>query len=512
MSSLIEAFANLRRDAGDLVAGWNRFWFAPQDVATVCWLRWLAGGMILYTHLVWSLSLDEFFAAPGWQPNEVVEGLRSTVPYWSLWWFVPEGLIWPAHIACLLVLAMFFIGFWTSVTSKLTYLIVVSYAHRVPLANFGLDQINAFLALYLALSPCGRVASVDWLLQRRRLAKAAFADGQTPEFKPAEPSSMARLATRLIQIQLCVLYTYAGIAKLKGDAWWNGDAIWMALANYEYQSANMLWLAWFRPITEIITHTTVLWECTFWATVWHPRLRPYVLLIGAGMHLGIGAFMGMWTFGLVMTFAYQSFVPPEKIRAIARRLIGSARSREQQIVTVRPSDHSRSAWAAAFDFSGHRTFIPTATTTINRSEIAEPICRLLFIDADENIRLHAERYFSEMQYDIRTANTWAPASSHGHAWPAQVIVWNVSGVDQPVIADVAESLATNFSPDRNERPSLIVIASESEHDDWSEVSNIVLPAPVSMRNVRAAIESELKRSIAQPVELAAPNANERLPG
>ena len=59
---------------------------------------------------------------------------------------------------------------------------------------------------------------------------------------------------------------------------------------------------------------------TFWALVWRPLCRPIVLLIGVAIHLGIGAFMGMWTFGLAVIFMYVCFVPATTINAVLRML------------------------------------------------------------------------------------------------------------------------------------------------------------------------------------------------
>jgi hypothetical protein len=63
-------------------------------------------------------------------------------------------------------------------------------------------------------------------------------------------------------------------------------------------------------------------------------LRPIVLAIGTGMHLGIGAFLGMWTFGLSMIIAYFSFIPPEWFA----RWIQSKRSPETPEIKNTPDD------------------------------------------------------------------------------------------------------------------------------------------------------------------------------
>jgi hypothetical protein len=115
---------------------------------------------------------------------------------------------------------------------------------------------------------------------------------------------------------LCVIYIFACHSKLQGESWWSGQAIWQAVSNLEYQSVDLTWLAWYPWLVNVLTHGTIIWEMTFWALVWRPLCRPIVLLIGVAIHLGIGAFMGMWTFGLAVIFLYVAFVPATRINAI----------------------------------------------------------------------------------------------------------------------------------------------------------------------------------------------------
>ncbi len=233
-----------------------------------------------------------------------LQALQSDSYALSFWWYVPDSWLMPVHVSCCLILAMFFLGAFTRVTSVLSWLIAVSYAHRAMLANYGLDQIISVLILYLMLAPCGQYLSIDaW---RRR-----WSSGQPNK---VSASVMANVACRLVQCHLCVIYLFAGLSKLQGTSWWNGDAVWETLANYEYQAVDMTFLAAFPFVTHLATHATVAWEVSFSALVWNRYLRPFVLLIGISMHLGIGMFLGMWTFGLSMMFGYVTFIPSDRLR------------------------------------------------------------------------------------------------------------------------------------------------------------------------------------------------------
>ena len=99
-----------------------------------------------------------------------------------------------------------------------------------------------------------------------------------------------------------------------------GEAVWLAFANLEYQSVSMTWTAWYPWITDLMTHSTILWEVSFAALIWVRPVRPFMLLIGFGLHAGIGGMMGMWTFGLIMIFGHVAFWPTTTVRWIASRL------------------------------------------------------------------------------------------------------------------------------------------------------------------------------------------------
>jgi hypothetical protein len=217
---------------------------------------------------------------------------------------VPPGWTWTAYGISMVMLALFTIGLWTRVSSLLALIVAISFAHRVPAALFGLDQINVMLTLYLTIGPSGQALSLD-----RWLAHRGGAQGPSP-------SAGANLAQRLIQVHMCVIYFFAAVSKLQGPAWWNGEAMWRAFANLEYQSADMTWLAWHPLVVNLITHVSVAWELSFCVLVWPRLLRPLVLAMAVALHLGIGAFLGMWTFGLIMLVGCLAFLPPEAVRQL----------------------------------------------------------------------------------------------------------------------------------------------------------------------------------------------------
>jgi hypothetical protein len=288
-----------------LVGQWQRFWFAPAAPHTLALLRILGGAMLFYTHLVWGRDLLAFLGPHAWVDRETALLLNRELSggwAWSYLYYVESpALLWTLHVIALVVFAMLTIGLLTRVTSILACIITISYCHRLVGTQFGLDQVNALLATYLAIGPCGAVWSVDRWLACRRAGQAL----------PVPSSVTANIAVRLIQVHMCVIYLFGGISKMRGDTWWDGTAVWLALASYEYQSLDMTWLVQFPFVIALASHATVFWETFYCVLIWPRATRPIFLAMAVLVHGGIALCLGMVTFGLVMLIANIAFVPPE---------------------------------------------------------------------------------------------------------------------------------------------------------------------------------------------------------
>jgi hypothetical protein len=305
----------------DVASGWNRFWFAPADPATLGLIRIFAGAMLFYTHLVWGLQLTSFVGPDGWLPPEAVHRLQEGTYSWSYLWWIEDSpaLLWTAHLAGLAIFAMLTVGLFTRTAAVLSAIVALAYVLRLPGALFGLDQINVMLALYLAVGPAGDAYSLDRWRKQRKMDQPL----------PIRHSWTANLAIRLIQLHMCIIYLFAGMAKLTGTAWWDGTALWMAFGNMEYQSMDMTWMASHPWLINLMTHVTIFWELSYCALVWPRLTRPIVILLAIPLHMGIAICLGMITFGLAMLIGNLAFVSPALVRAVMPKFAGrSARSAE----------------------------------------------------------------------------------------------------------------------------------------------------------------------------------------
>lgn len=505
----------VRHIMSSAISGWQEFWFAPGDPTTLGVMRLLVGGMLVYTHVVWGINLEAFLGAAGWNSPDVLAVVQEGQIVPSFWWYVPDEWLWSVHFLCVGILVMFWLGLATRITSVMSMLITISYSYRAHMANFGLDQINAILCLYLCIGPSGATLSIDrwWRVWRER--QLATRNGQEFIAPQVKSSSAANLAIRLTQVHFCVIYAYAGLTKLQGPAWWSGDAAWMAFANLEYQSLDMTWVAWYPWISDLVTHTTILWEVSFAALVWVRPIRPVVLAMGALMHIGIGAMMGMWTFGLVMIFGHVSFWPRQAITWVAglfpsaERLLGCVASHPAHNVRPAFADATAATETRSAGLPASRTNPAIATAamasapalsgavndsfrTQNQAAGAQPVLKpaLLCIDRAVRGRLNCLNYFVKRGYqcmvtgDLEEARVVISAAA-----PDAVVVVGTDMADR----DIEIFHQTHFAQ-VNPKPLFMVLRHEQSqrlNGHIRTVNSHVLTGNVSLGTLRREIQAAL---------------------
>src|SRR5262249_36938303 len=173
---------------------------------------------------------------------------------------------------------------------------LVSVHHRdVFLLNSG-DHLLRTLSFFLMFAPAGRAFSVDRLLRLRR----GLEEPGIPYIVP--------WAQRLLQIQVCVMYFDAVLYKLAGTHWVDGTAAWYISQLDEFKRfpvPDLVHTLWF---SQVATWSALAVEAAFPLLVWFRPLRPYVLLAGVLLHLGLEYSMNIPFFQWVVLSSYVLFL------------------------------------------------------------------------------------------------------------------------------------------------------------------------------------------------------------
>jgi uncharacterized membrane protein YphA (DoxX/SURF4 family) len=285
-------------------AAWERFWFRPVETSTLALFR-IAFGIVV---IAWTISLAPalyaFFGEDGVLPVHPDAGTGS--------WGVLELSSSNAAVTVLYLLLLvaglcLVVGFRTRLAAVVVFVCLVSFGRRDPWVLNSGDLLLSVLAFYLMLAPSGAALSVDrWLKARSR-----FWEFPLRSLWPL----------RLIQVQVSLLYFFAVWQKVRGQTWNDGTAVSYALRIEDLERFPVPdFITDSLFVVNLLTFGTLAVELALAILVWNRKLRPWVLLAGVSLHLGIDYAVRVGFFSYAALVAYVAFLPPETVSAWVYRL------------------------------------------------------------------------------------------------------------------------------------------------------------------------------------------------
>src|SRR5438067_12396366 len=285
-----------------VVQRFREFWIGQVDLAPVALFR-IVYGIELFNWF-WQLfpNLTAFFTDEGIIPRSELESFFpdrvSLLMAMGSWWEV--ALFWAA---CLAVAVMLTVGWHTRTACVLAFLGVASFEWRNPLILDGSDIVFRLIPLWLALTGCGDMYSLDAANRRDR-------GEQLTERGPALP-------VRLLELQVGWIYLMTGLEKMAGTLWKNGTATFYAL-----QLEHTFGRSWAYPLAMnmIVVHLmswgTLVVELLYVPLTMIPsRITRLIAVVGAAfLHGGILTMINVGNFLVIMLSALILFLPAEWVR------------------------------------------------------------------------------------------------------------------------------------------------------------------------------------------------------
>ncbi len=286
---------------------WSRIWFQNSSTSPLEIARIGIGAALLLHYGLAIPYLSTFWGDAGWMPRDLVfDGFNSWTQSVFFYFSAPWQLV-AFHALFLFCCAAFMVGWRTAWVKWIVLIGQISYEVRNPGLFYGVDKILAGLLFILCFAPIGHAMSLD-RVRTVRAAKRSRLMARPPRYT----SPWAGACTRLMQIQMVMLFFYSGIEKLRGDDWWYGNAIWSLFTSNEYYSPLLLDLmARHFWLSNVATYSTLLIEIAFPFLIWQRRTRPYLLAAAIFLHLQFAIFMALYYFSFVMVMGHMSFVRPE---------------------------------------------------------------------------------------------------------------------------------------------------------------------------------------------------------
>jgi len=346
MSSAATLVRLSRESLSALERVWTQIWFRPSLTTPLEIVRIGVGSAVLFHYAMATPYLFMFWGDTDWMPREAALQYLDGLWMQSVFLYFTAPWQWVAfHALFLFCGAAFVMGWRTSWVKWVVLIGQISYDYRNITLSYGAQSIAACLLFILCLAPVGRAISLD----RVRAVRAAKRKNLEATVPP-HTSAWAGACTRLVQVQMVVLFLYSGIEKVRGDEWWNGDAIWWAFTTNEFYNDSLLWaLAHQYWIVTLATYGTILIEIAYAFLIWPRRTRPYLLVAAVLLHLSFMFLLGLVYFSFIMIAGHMSFLRAEWLARLGvwwKRKIGEM----EMIYDGRCGFCVRSmAWLLAFD-------------------------------------------------------------------------------------------------------------------------------------------------------------------
>jgi hypothetical protein len=191
-------------------------------------------------------------------------------------------LLFFIYLSSLMCLAA---GFLTRIMAILCWLQHLAWMNTGGAFMYGVDVFTQISLFYLLFMPANMQWSVDNILRIKKIQEFSVGGG---------------IVRRVFQAQMCIMYFSSGLEKVYSPQWRNGESIWRAFMMPSFRHFDFTWMSHYTFLPMIIGWLTVLTEILYAFLVWIPKARVAALASVFILHIGIGLFMGMWFFSIVM--------------------------------------------------------------------------------------------------------------------------------------------------------------------------------------------------------------------
>ena len=199
-------------------------------------------------------------------------GLSESTALSIVWWILLFAC------GCLVI------GIFSRTSSILAWFVHLCAAESGGFISYGVDNFMTIGLFYLMLSPLPDRYSLD---QRWRKL-------------PSKNQRLLGFFRRVLQVHLCLIYFFGGVAKCLGSGWWDGSNLWRALIRPPFNLIApeiLIRLKYLFPVAGIVI---CLLEISYPVFIWNRRTRGIWLMFICVMHLAIGLTMGMYLFAFIM--------------------------------------------------------------------------------------------------------------------------------------------------------------------------------------------------------------------
>ena len=182
------------------------------------------------------------------------------------------------------------------------------------------DIVFRILLVYLCLADTSQHLSLDrWIAVRKGRDTSEIRGALIP--RPLRVP-LHNAAVALVCGQLSIIYVMAGLAKLRGEHWRDGSAIYYTLHLEQYSPWPGLGhlVSGLVPVVILASWGAVLIQIGFPVLMLNARTRFFAVLAMIALHIGIAVMLGLSLFSLAMVGADFVFVRDASVQRLLSRL------------------------------------------------------------------------------------------------------------------------------------------------------------------------------------------------
>lgn len=224
------------------------------------------------------------------------------------------------YVVAIIVALLVTIGFRPRLMVPLHWLMIWSFQDRNPLLGDGGDNLMRIVLLFLAMVNTGGHFSITG---GQRTAGRRGSERVWPLWESTRALIRPSVAVvhnfgvLLILVQLGMLYMSTGLYKAMGELWQNGTALYYIMRVDEFSWPGIAEIIYRNQYLVVLgTYGTVLFEVTFFPSLFSRWTRYAMIVVGTFFHAGIAMLMGLVTFGWSMLSVYPLLATDEEYRRL----------------------------------------------------------------------------------------------------------------------------------------------------------------------------------------------------
>jgi hypothetical protein len=269
----------------------GRFFYQPLTAETLGFFRIAVSAFALIQFLILFPDWMLLYGPKGILPWQVTDTLATSympsmttiMKLLSVFNLSAEELVKTITAIYFFSLVGLLLGYRTRIMAVLAWLSHLTLNTTGHFTAYGVETFLHIALFYCVILPVNCSWSID---TKRREIKV--------------PAHLITLSIRIIQLHLCIMYCASGLEKAMGIQWWNGEAIWIAMQQDQFNQVNIDWMANASWVPKLLCWGTLTVEILFpFGMLWRKTKKLWLISI-LSMHLFIAIFLGLHLFGALM--------------------------------------------------------------------------------------------------------------------------------------------------------------------------------------------------------------------